>query len=287
MTTILQGAPVAKAIYDRIRASVEELGFAPFLQVFIAGADPASDFYVQNIVKRGAKVGITVEVVRFSESVGSQEFADALRVASSNPAVHGIMVQRPLPKHLDETAILAHVHPDKDVDAVTVENMGRLLLEREGFYPCTAESVIEVMRFYGISPAGKEVVVLGRSAVIGKPLANMLLRKGIDGDATVTVCHSRSPHLAEITKCADILVAAIGRAGFVTREMIRPEAVVLDVGVNEVTNPDGTNRYVGDVDYSGVVEIVSAITPVPGGIGTVTTAVLLAHVIDAARMKRV
>jgi methylenetetrahydrofolate dehydrogenase (NADP+) / methenyltetrahydrofolate cyclohydrolase len=281
MALILQGAPVAKAIYEEIRGKVAEHGLQPRLRVFMVGADPASDYYLQNIAKRGEKSGIAVEIQRFPADASPMALSEALEAANDDPAVHAIMVQRPLPKSFDEPALLARIRPEKDVDAVTAANLGRLILDQPGFAPCTAEAVLRVLAHYGISTSGREVVIVGRSAVIGRPLANLLLRRGDSGDATVTVCHTRTPDLSSVARRAEILVAAAGKARMITLDMIREGAVVIDVGVNAVEGSDGSTEYVGDVDYVNVIDRVSAITPVPGGIGSVTTAVLLHHVLES------
>ncbi len=274
----LTGKPVSKAIYRAVKEDISSLGVEAKLVVLFIGDDPSARFYVRNLENRGAKVGIVVETRHFSGDITHQSLLSIISELNTDSTVHGIMLQKPLPSQIDEDEIVLSIAPGKDMDGFHPLNMGRLVLDQEGFLPSTPAAVIEMMRHYEIAVAGKHVVVLGRSAVVGKPLANLLLRKSNVGNATVTVCHSHTENLAAITRTADILVAAIGKARFVTPDMIREGAVVIDVGVNEINDGDRGTIYVGDVDFVGCEEKASAITPVPGGVGTVTTALLLRNV---------
>jgi methylenetetrahydrofolate dehydrogenase (NADP+)/methenyltetrahydrofolate cyclohydrolase len=192
------------------------------------------------------------------------------------------MLQKPLPKHIDEVEIVMKIAPDKDVDGFHPLNMGKLVLNQDSLLPSTPAAVLKILDFYNIKTEGKNVVILGRSAIVGKPLANLLLRKDSPGNATVTVCHSRTQHLANITSQADILVAAIGKANFVKKEMIKQEAIIIDVGVNQIEDAETGYKYLGDVDYNDCFEKAAKITPVPGGVGSVTTSMLLSNVVKAA-----
>ncbi|MCD4828628.1 MAG: bifunctional 5,10-methylenetetrahydrofolate dehydrogenase/5,10-methenyltetrahydrofolate cyclohydrolase [Candidatus Cloacimonetes bacterium] len=287
MSEQLKGRPVAKAIYNEVRTALEKAATTPCLHVLMVGDDPASQYYVGNISKRAAKVGINVEVESLPADVSRQALLQRIEALNADAAVHGVMVQKPLPSHIDTAIVDAAVNPAKDVDGAHPLNVGRLALDRETLVPATAQAVLEILRHYGIHTAGRNVTILGRSAVIGRPLANLLLYKNEPGNATVTVCHSRTRDLAAETRRADILVAAIGRPRFVSADMVREGTVVIDVGVNQIEE-GGASVYVGDVDYTTVTIKASAITPVPGGVGTVTTACLVRNVYYAwQRMKKI
>ncbi len=283
---ILKGFPVAKKLFAEAKAKIEQHRIDPRLTVVILGDDPAALYYVQNIEQKGAKAGVEVNVLRKNESLTQEELLSIIDGLNHDPDIHGIMVQKPLPDHIDDMAISIAIAPEKDVDAFHPLNLGNLLLDREGFIPCTPAAVMDMLKFYEIPVQGKHVVVLGRSDIVGKPLALLLLRKRDYANATVTVCHSRTENLASITREADILIAAIGVAEFVKPEMVKDGAVVIDVGVNEVADEEGGTRYTGDVDYESVSEIASMLTPVPKGVGTVTTARLISNVVDAALRHR-
>lgn len=281
----LTGKPVAKAVYDTIKAGLAQYEATAKLVIVFIGDDPSAQFYVRNLEKRGAKVGIEVETRHCEPSISHHQLLKMIQTLNNDSTVHGIMLQKPLPSQINEEEIVLTISPDKDMDGFHPLNMGRLVLDQDAFLPSTPAAVIEMLRHYQIEVAGKHVVVLGRSAVVGKPLANLLLRKADVGNATVTVCHSRTRDLSDVTRSADILVAAIGQPRFVTAAMIKPEAVVIDVGVNQVED-EGKTIYVGDVDYAGCETLASRITPVPGGVGTVTTALLLHNVYRAFKKSR-
>ena len=274
--TLIDGRAVAKAFKEEIAektAQMIENGIHPHLAVVLVGENPASQVYVRNKENGCIKAGIRSTVIRLEESCTQEELEKTVASLNEDASVHGILVQLPLPKHLDEARVLRLIDPDKDVDGFHAMNSGRLMNGQPGFVPCTPLGVMKLLESYGINPAGKHAVVIGRSNIVGKPMAMLLLQ----ANATVTICHSRTQNLAEITRQADILVAAVGRANFVTADMVKPGAAVIDVGINRV---DG--RIVGDVDFDAVSEVAGHITPVPGGVGQMTIAMLLANTLDAA-----
>ena len=277
MSELLKGKPVAKAIYAEVKAALEAAGANPRLHVLLVGEDPASLFYVGNIRKQAGKVGVDVEVETLPADTDQSSLLARIAQLNADAATHGIMVQKPLPNGVDATVIDAAIDPGKDVDGGHPLNAGRLVLEQETLVPATAQAVIEILRHYQIETTGRNVTVLGRSAVIGRPVANLLLYRGAVGNATVTICHSRTKNLAAETRRADILIAAIGKPRFVTADMVREDAVVIDVGVNQI-DEDGETVYVGDVDFDAVTTKAFAVSPVPGGVGTVTTACLVRNV---------
>lgn len=274
--TLIDGRAVAKAFKDEIAQKTAAMiaeGIQPHLAVVLVGENPASQVYVRNKENGCIKAGIRSTVIRLAEDCSQEELENTVTALNEDASVHGILVQLPLPKGLDEARVLRLIDPDKDVDGFHAMNSGRLMNGQPGFVPCTPLGVMKLLESYGIDPCGKHAVVIGRSNIVGKPMAMLLLA----ANATVTVCHSRTQNLAEITRQADILVAAVGRANFVTADMVKPGAAVIDVGINRV---DG--RIVGDVDFDAVSEVAGHITPVPGGVGQMTIAMLLANTLDAA-----
>ena len=274
--TLIDGRAVAKAFKEEIAqrtAEMIEKGVHPHLAVVLVGENPASQVYVRNKENGCIKAGIRSTVIRLDENCTQEELEKTVTALNEDASVHGILVQLPLPKHLDEARVLRLIDPDKDVDGFHAMNSGRLMNGQPGFVPCTPLGVMKLLESYGINPGGKHAVVIGRSNIVGKPMAMLLL----GANATVTVCHSRTQNLAEMTRQADILVAAVGRANFVTADMVKPGAAVIDVGINRV---DG--QIVGDVDFNAVSEVAGYITPVPGGVGQMTIAMLLANTLDAA-----
>jgi len=274
--TIIDGRAVAKAFKEEIAQKTAQMiagGVQPHLAVVLVGENPASQVYVRNKENGCIKAGIRSTVIRLSETCTQEELENTVASLNEDASVHGILVQLPLPRHLDEARVLRLINPDKDVDGFHAMNSGRLMNGQPGFVPCTPLGVTKLLESYGIDPCGKHAVVIGRSNIVGKPMAMLLLQ----ANATVTVCHSRTQNLKEITKQADILVAAVGRANFVTADMVKPGAAVIDVGINRV---DG--KIVGDVDYEAVSEVAGYITPVPGGVGQMTIAMLLSNTLDAA-----
>lgn len=278
---LINGKEISAAIRSEIReecaAFVTEHGFAPGLAVVIVGEDPASQVYIRNKAKACEEVGFYSEVHRLPAETTQEELNTLIDRLNADPKLHGILVQLPLPGHLDAEAITLRIDPRKDVDAFHPYNVGKMILGDPVFLPCTPAGVMELLRRSGIDPAGKRCVVVGRSNIVGKPMAHLLLA----ANGTVTVCHSKTPDLAAVTREADILVSAVGRAHFITADMVRPGAVVIDVGMNR----DETGKLVGDVDFPSVSPLCSCITPVPGGVGPMTITMLLKNTLRAAELQ--
>lgn len=281
MAQTIDGKACAKAVREETAKRCEALaekGITPGLAVVLVGEDPASQIYVRNKERACEKVGIRSIVIRMPADT-AQEMLDAEIVRLNNaPDVDGILVQFPLPKGLDEARVLALIDPKKDVDGFHVENIGALATGARGFVSCTPLGCLELIRRTGVPIAGKHAVVVGRSNTVGKPMALLLLAE----DATVTVCHSRTANLGDHTKRADILVAAVGRPGMISGDMIKPGAVVIDVGINRI----GDGKVVGDVDFDSASAVAGYITPVPGGVGPMTIAMLLKHTVDSAEARQ-
>lgn len=278
--TLIDGRRVAAEWKERAAEQARELiarGVTPHLAVILVGENPASQIYVRNKENACRKAGFRSTVVRLGEDCSQQALERAVLALNADESVHGVLVQLPLPERLDEGRVLRLIDPDKDVDGFHAVNAGRLLSGEPGFVPCTPLGVMKLLEAYGIDPAGKRAVVIGRSGIVGKPMALLLLA----ADATVTVCHSRTRDLAAITREADILVAAVGRPGFVTADMVKPGAAVIDVGINRTQA-----GLAGDVDAEGVGEVAGYLTPVPGGVGQMTIAMLLHNTLQAARAAR-
>jgi methylenetetrahydrofolate dehydrogenase (NADP+) / methenyltetrahydrofolate cyclohydrolase len=280
--TILDGKQLAQQIRAELTEEIIEFiqnnGVVPRLAAVLVGEDPASDVYVRNKRRACEGVGIDSKLHRLDAGITSDELLKLVAKLNKDHTVHGILVQLPLPRQIDAAKVLVAINPAKDVDAFHPENVGRLVQGRPRFLPCTPQGVQQLLLRSGIEIAGSHVVILGRSDIVGRPLSIMLSQRGPGADATVTVCHSRTPDLAAITRTADILVVAIGRPKFVSADMVKPGAVVVDVGVNRTD--DG---IVGDVDFETVREVAGAITPVPGGIGPLTIAMLLKNTLSAAQ----
>jgi methylenetetrahydrofolate dehydrogenase (NADP+)/methenyltetrahydrofolate cyclohydrolase len=280
--TILDGKKVAREIRSELAEEVIEFiqnnGVVPCLAAVLVGDDPASDVYVRNKRKDCEAVGIESQLHRLAADTSLEEVLQLLARLNKDHAVHGILVQLPLPAQVDAARVLLAINPAKDVDAFHPENVGRLVQGRPRFLPCTPHGVQQLLTRAGIEIAGRHVVLVGRSDIVGKPLANMLAQRAAGGDATVTLCHSRTRDLPSITRLADILVVAIGRPKFVTADMVKPGAAVVDVGINRTD--DG---LVGDVDFDAVREVAGAISPVPGGVGPLTRAMLLRNTLTAAQ----
>lgn len=287
MAQLLDGKKTAQEIRESLKARVAALvakGVRPGLSVTLVGDDPASAVYVANKDAAASEAGIRAWTHRFPADAGEARIAAHLEAQNRDPAVHGILLQVPLPKHLPEDRLLNLISASKDVDGFSPVSLGNLMLGRKGFKPCTPWGVQTLLKQYGIDPSGKHVVIVGRSNIVGKPLANILVQKDDFANATVTVCHTGTPDLARFTLQADIVVAAMGRAQAVRGDMIKPGAVVVDVGVNRIRS-DRTKsgfRLVGDVDFESVEPKASYITPVPGGVGPMTIAMLLTNTVLAA-----
>ncbi len=273
----LISAQIRGEISEECRAFVEKNGYAPGLAVIIVGENPASQVYVRNKKKACEEVGFYSEVHELPEATTQAELNALVDALNEKESIHGILVQLPLPKHLDETEVLLRIRPEKDVDAFHPYNVGKIMIGDPDFLPCTPAGVMALLERSNIEVAGKRCVVIGRSNIVGKPMAMLLLH----ANGTVTICHSRTANLAEVCREADILVVAIGRADFVGADMVKPGAVVIDVGMNR--RADG--KLTGDVDFDAVEPIASAITPVPGGVGPMTITMLLKNTLTAAKKK--
>ncbi|HEX6985750.1 MAG TPA: bifunctional 5,10-methylenetetrahydrofolate dehydrogenase/5,10-methenyltetrahydrofolate cyclohydrolase [Planctomycetaceae bacterium] len=278
---VIDGKRIAAEYREQVRkdaaAFVERTGVTPHLVAVLVGDDPASAVYVRNKERACEQAGLRGTVHRLPGETSQAELLDLIARLNADPGVHGILVQTPLPKQIDPLAVLDAVHPLKDVDAFHPENVGLIVQGRPRFLPCTPAGVQQLLIAEGIETAGRHAVVLGRSEIVGKPMALLLMQKGRFADATVTVCHSRTADLAAVTRQADVLIAAIGRAKFVTADIVKPGAVVIDVGINRTDA-----GLAGDVDYGPVSEVAGAITPVPGGVGPMTIALLLRNTLTAA-----
>ena len=273
---LLDGKVMSEALRGEIAqrvATLKEKGVTPGLAVILVGEDPASQIYVRNKGVGCEQVGIHSVTIRLPETTTQEELEGHIRRLNADESIHGILVQLPLPKGLDEAAALAVIAPEKDVDGFHIQNAGKLLNGLPGVVACTPKGALEMIRRTGVDLTGKEAVVVGRSNIVGKPMAMLLLQQ----NCTVTMCHSRTAQLAAHTRRADILVAAVGKAKFITADMVKPGAVVIDVGINRV---DG--KVVGDVDFEAVREVASWITPVPGGVGRMTITMLLQNTLEAA-----
>lgn len=252
-------------------------GITPGLAVILVGEDAASQIYVRNKEKACAQTGIRSVTVRMPEETSQQELEAQIRALNADASIHGILVQLPLPRHLNEAAALAAIVPDKDVDGFHIQNAGRLFCGQDGVTPCTPKGAMAMLRRAGIELSGKEAVVVGRSNIVGKPMAMLLLA----ANCTVTLCHSRTKDLASHTRRADILVVAAGKPGMITVDMVKPGAAVIDVGINRVNG-----KVVGDVDFDAVSQVAGWITPVPGGVGRMTVAMLMENTVEAAEKTR-
>ena len=279
---ILDGKQLAQQIRSELTEEIIEFiqnnGAVPCLAAVLVGQDPASEVYVRNKRKACEAVGIESQLHRLSADASQEDLLKLIAKLNKDGEVHGILVQLPLPSQIDKNRVLSAVSPVKDVDAFHPENVGRLVQGRPRFLPCTPQGVQQLLVRSGIEIAGRHVVVLGRSEIVGRPLSIMLSQRGAAGDATVTICHSRSRDLAAVTRSADILIAAIGKPKFVTAEMVKPGATVVDVGINRTAE-----GVVGDVDFDAVAEVAGGITPVPGGVGPLTIAMLLRNTLAAAQ----
>jgi methylenetetrahydrofolate dehydrogenase (NADP+)/methenyltetrahydrofolate cyclohydrolase len=288
---ILDGKAISEAVLGEVGRRAQTLretrGVQPGLAVILVGDNPASQVYVRSKHQTCERMGF-LSVVHHLPADSSQEtVATLIAELNADRRIHGILLQTPVPDPLDEQALLERIDPRKDVDGLHPANAGRLALGQPGFVPCTPLGVRELLVRSGIAPAGRLTVIVGRSTLVGRPLALLLLRKEPGSDSTVCVCHSRTPNLAALARQADILVAAIGRARFITGDMIKPGAVVVDVGINRIEDSSKKSGYrlVGDVDFEAACEVAGAITPVPGGVGPMTIAMLLSNTVQAAELQ--
>lgn len=281
MAELIDGKLVSKKVREEITSDIslfkEEYGKAPGLAVIVVGNDPASAVYVRNKHKACLEVGITSYQIEYPEDTSEAELLAKIDELNADPLVNGILVQLPLPKHINEDSVINRISPLKDVDAFHPENVGKIMIGKYSFLPCTPAGIVELLKHYNVEIEGKRCVVIGRSNIVGKPMSLLLLER----NGTVTVCHSRTKNLSEITREADIVVVAIGRANFLTADMVKPGAVVIDVGINRL--PDG--KLCGDVKFDEVEKVASMITPVPGGVGPMTITMLLKNTLTAAKMQ--
>ena len=283
---LLDGIAAARAIRDEVADAVKvqkARGVVPGLAVVLVGEDPASTVYVRNKGRACQEAGMHSVTIRLPHATSQSELLAVVDQLNADAAIHGMLVQMPLPKQCNAEEVIRRIDPAKDVDGFHPINAGKLIIgEKDGFAPCTPAGVMELLRRNDVPTAGADVVIVGRSNIVGKPMASLLMQPGID--ATVTICHSRTRNLATHTRRADILIAAIGRPKFVTADMVKPGATVIDVGINRVDEPRAKNGYVlaGDVDFAAVREVAGKITPVPGGVGPLTIAMLLKSTLVAA-----
>lgn len=286
---VLDGKALAATIKEELKQQVEEIrqagGKIPHLVAVLVGENPASQSYVRNKVRSCEQVGFQSTIIRRSADVTQEELLSVVAELNTDADVDGFIVQLPLPAHIDEETINLAIDPQKDVDGFTPDNVGRMVLGLDGYLPATPNGILTMLDRYGIETSGKEVVVLGRSHIVGSPMSILLSRKGNPGNATVTLVHSRTADLKYHTRRADILIAAIGRPEMVTADMVQEGAVIIDVGINRVDDATRKRGYrlVGDVDYAGLESKVAAMTPVPGGVGPMTVVSLLMNTLRAAR----
>jgi len=286
--TLIDGTTIGRRVREAVAAQVatlREKGIVPGLSVVLVGDDPASSVYVRSKAKACAEAGMRGETIRLSADTTEADLLAQVDALNADPLVHGILVQMPLPRHMSADKVIRRIRPEKDVDGFHPVNVGKLMIgERDGFVPCTPAGAVELLVQSGVDTRGKDAVIVGRSNIVGKPMAALLMQDAPGGNATVTLCHSRTTNLASHTRRADILIAAIGRPEKITGDMIKPGAVVIDVGINRVndaTRPKGY-RLVGDVHFESARDVASLITPVPGGVGPMTIAMLMKNTLRAA-----
>ncbi len=289
---IIDGKSIAAQVNAenaRMTAELKEQGITPGLAVVLIGEDPASQVYVNTKVKKCLELGIYSDKRVLPANATMQQVLELIDELNADSRLDGILVQSPPPPQIDEAAIIEAIDPDKDVDCFHARNVGKLLTgDTGGFAPCTPKGVMTLLEYSHIDPSGKHAVVIGRSNIVGKPMAALLMQKAGGANATVTVVHSGTPDIARYTRDADILIAAIGRPNFVTADMVKPGAAVIDVGINRISDPSAPKgqRLVGDVDYESVKEVASHITPVPGGVGPMTIAMLMRNTIESAQRRK-
>jgi methylenetetrahydrofolate dehydrogenase (NADP+)/methenyltetrahydrofolate cyclohydrolase len=284
---IIDGKKTAADVRSELKQKVIELkektGQVPGLVTILVGENPASQVYVNMKIKACSEIGMHSKLEKFDASISEKELLEIIDNYNNDPLFHGILVQLPLPKHIDEDKIIESINPQKDVDGFHPASVGKLVIGKDTFKSCTPYGIMELLKRYNIETKGKHVVVVGRSNIVGKPIANMLVQKEEGANAVVTICHSAAPDLSLFTKQADILIAAVGRANLITKQMVKEGVVVIDVGINRIDDPESKKGYklVGDVDFNGVSEKSSYITPVPGGVGPMTIAMLLTNTVKA------
>jgi len=286
---LISGSEISSSMYNEMRKRIEVLrskGIVPGLAVVLVGEDPASQVYVRMKGKKCEELGMHSVTVVLPSDISEKELLKKVDQLNKDSKIHGFLVQLPLPKHINEDKIINAIDPGKDVDGFHPSNVGSMLIGRPSFLPATPAGVQQMLVRSNISTVGKHVVIVGRSNIVGKPMAAMLVQKGNDADATITVVHSRTKDLGDHTRRADILIVAMGRPKFITADMVKKDAVVIDVGTNRIDDPTSEkgSRLVGDVDFDNVKEIASAITPVPGGVGPMTICMLMMNTVKAAEM---
>ena len=285
---IIDGNAIAQRVKDSLRpriASLKERGIIPGLAAVLIGDDPASKVYVAMKARDFAGLDLFSETIRMPADASQSEVLSVIDRLNRDGKFHGILVQLPVPKHLNEMEIIEYIHPDKDADGIHPMSMGKMILGLDGPLPCTPYGILMLLKYSGIDPQGEHVVVLGRSNIVGKPIANLLFQKKVLGNATVTVCHTRTRNLKEITRQADILIAALGQPEFVDASFVKDGVVIIDVGINRVDDHSEKRGYrlVGDVKFDEVLPKAAAITPVPGGVGPMTRAMLLSNTVYLAK----
>ena len=283
---ILLGKPVSDNIYVILKKKIGKLlskNIIPKLSVILVGDDPASKIYVTRKNKKFISMNCKSDLQHLNNDVTEEELIELIDKFNNNKKIHGILVQLPLPNHIDTNKILKHINPKKDVDGFHPENLGYLLQGNPRFIPCTPYGCLEILKYYDIQVESKNVVIVGRSNIVGKPLFALLSQKFKIGNATVTLCHSKTENLSQYTKAADILIAAIGKPNLITKDMVKKDSIIIDIGINRISdNSEKGYSIVGDVDYKNVLEKSSAITPVPGGVGPMTIAMLLYNTVKSA-----
>ncbi|MCL2509504.1 MAG: bifunctional methylenetetrahydrofolate dehydrogenase/methenyltetrahydrofolate cyclohydrolase FolD [Methanomassiliicoccaceae archaeon] len=287
MSELILGKTVSESIYAELRGRIESLkskGITPGLAVVLVGSDPASEVYVRMKGKKCEELGMHSVTIVMPESTTEKELLDKVEQLNKDVAVHGLLVQLPLPSHIDEKKVIYAIDPKKDVDCFHPVNVGKMLIGEPDFLPATPAGVQQMLVRSGIETKGKHVVVVGRSNIVGKPMVAMMMQKGPASDSTVTVVHSRTRDLPSITRLADILIVAMGKPNFVTADMVKEGVVIIDVGTNRIDDPNSPkgSRLVGDVDFEGVKNKAAAISPVPGGVGPMTICMLMANTVHAA-----
>lgn len=276
---IIDGKKTAQKIRSELKLEIQNLKIKPELRVILVGNNPASQIYVKNKEKYASEVGIKSETIRLPEDITEEKLLKQIKKLNKNKHINGILVQLPLPSHINEFSVINAIAPEKDVDGFTIYNKGLLSIGKPALTPCTPLGIIELLKQYKIKIASKNAVVIGRSNIVGKPMAQLLLNE----DATVTICHSKTKNLAEITSNADILISAVGKPKFIGKKYVKKDATVIDVAMNRDTK---NNRWVGDVDFDNVSKVAKFITPVPGGVGPMTIAMLLKNTVQAYKIQK-
>ena len=284
---LIDGKSISADIRNELKHKINDLnknGIIPGLGVILVGDDPASKSYVSAKERACESIGIYSDDNRYSSKITEKDLLDKIESLNNDPKIHGILVQLPLPPHINSTLVLNAITPNKDVDGFHPVNVGKMMIGEDSFLPCTPHGIIQLLKRCNIETKGKHAVVIGRSNIVGKPIANMLFQKNMDTNATVTICHTSTNNLKDFTRTADIIIVASGQPNTLTSDMVKPGVVIIDVGVNRVEDVSKKNgfRLVGDVDFDGLFDVASAITPVPGGVGPMTITMLLFNTVKSA-----